>query len=559
MRGRAVTGCGRAGGTLLALMLIFGVLALPHQREMLTPLAGLRAPVELPVIVLLLALTPRALRTPVCTLMAVLLTLLTLFKLADMVALVAYWRIFDPVADWRLLMPAWDFLSGSLGRGPALALLVGAAVVLLLLAWLLQRALLRIARRARAALQSHAGRRGWQGGAVLYAVWLAGTLALGQPAPNQQPAAPAHSSRLLLAHVQQSWRNLHELAELRREVARHPDIDVPTARLFSQLAGKDIVIVFLESYGRSALEDPRYAPQLEQRLRTIEGELERSGFRTRSAWVHSPTVGGQSWLAHTTLQTGLWIDSQRRYNWVIGSQRVPLARLFGRAGWRTVDVSPAITSDWPAGRWFGFQRTLDARNLGYRGRPYNWITMPDQYTYSAFQRLELGRDDRPPLMAMISTVSSHAPWVPVPPMVGWEQVKEGRILSRWADANDPPSVVWQDSDRVRHQYRKAIDYSLQALGSFVAYYGDDDLVVIALGDHQPASIITGNHASREVPVHLMTRDREVLQAFGRWGWTRGMIPGETSATWGMDEFRQRLIKGFSGSSAAPASESPADG
>ncbi|OHV11149.1 hypothetical protein [Kushneria phosphatilytica] len=550
---------GRAGGTFVALTLVFVVLALPHQRALLTPLSGFWAPVELPLIVLLLAFVPRALRLLVCSVLALLLTLLTLFKLADVIALIAYWRIFDPVADWRLLGPAWDLLSASIGVLPAAALLSGILAGALLLGWLLRCALMRIARHARAALYTHAGRYAWRWAAGLYALWLIMTLAIGHSMPALSPPSPAHSSRLVVAHVHQSWHNLHELAELREAVAQHPDSDRPAEQLFSKLAGKDIVVVFIESYGRTALEDARYAPQIDHRLHEVNRELNRAGFQARSAWVRSPTVGGQSWLAHTTLQTGLWINSQRRYNWIIGSRQVPLTRLFERAGWYTVDVSPAITGDWPAGRWFGFQETLDARNLGYQGQPYNWITMPDQYTYSAFQRLELGRNDRPPLMAMISTVSSHAPWVPVPPMVPWEKVGEGRIFSQWADANDPPSVVWQDSDRVRHQYRKAIDYSLQALGSFVATYGDDDLVVLALGDHQPASIITGDQATREVPVHLMTRDREVLQAFEQWGWSRGMIPDDSAATWRMDEFRQRLIDGFSAARSGSGNESRPNG
>ena len=35
----------------------------------------------------------------------------------------------------------------------------------------------------------------------------------------------------------------------------------------------------------------------------------------------------------------------------------------------------------------GFDRILAAADLGYRGLPFNWVTMPDQFTLAAFDRL----------------------------------------------------------------------------------------------------------------------------------------------------------------------------
>ena len=51
---------------------------------------------------------------------------------------------------------------------------------------------------------------------------------------------------------------------------------------------------------------------------------------------------------------------------------------------------PAITLPWPEADWFGYDRVLAARDLGYRGQPFNWVTMPDQFTLAAFERQLLG-------------------------------------------------------------------------------------------------------------------------------------------------------------------------
>src|SRR5690606_4076998 len=183
--------------------------------------------------------------------------------------------------------------------------------------------------------------------------------------------------------------------------------DIP---LFERLQGKDVVVVFVESYGRTALEHPLFAPTLNSVLERAETSLDEAGFATRSAWLRSPTVGGLSWLAHATALSGLWIDSQLRHDSLLRSERPTLNRLFQQAGWRTVGVMPAITMPWPEGSYYGYDQFYAAADLGYRGAPFNWVTMPDQYVLSAFQQLERNTHPRTPVMAEIALISSHAPW-----------------------------------------------------------------------------------------------------------------------------------------------------
>ena len=123
------------------------------------------------------------------------------------------------------------------------------------------------------------------------------------------------------------------------------------------------------------------------------------------------------------------------------------------AGWQTAAVMPAITLAWPEAAWFGYDRILAAADLGYRGRPFNWVTMPDQFTLAAFERQLL--DPRPVPRSSPRSRSSR-------------RTRPGRRSRRscpgtrsataassiaFAAAGDPPDVVWRDSDRVRDQYR----------------------------------------------------------------------------------------------------------
>ncbi|REC93408.1 sulfatase-like hydrolase/transferase [Kushneria indalinina] len=522
---------------VITLLLGYFVLALPHQTSALNQSDWWFPPLELPLMLLALWCAPRRIRHFLAPLLAVVLLLVVLIKLADMVALQAYWRIFDPISDWRLLGPGWNVLSGTIGADKAWLLAAAVSAALLLVLALMITGLLLLARHGASGGPKRSRVVLWTMATGLLLVSLSGLVWHDTP-------RPAESSRLVVEHVAQSRQNLQDLAALKEHAEQDPIAGMPAGKLLSGLKGHDVLFVFIESYGRTALEDERYAGVMRSRMAAIDDELGQAGFGARSAWLASPTVGGQSWLAHATLQSGLWINSQRRYNWLLGTERVSLARLFNRAGWRTMAVEPALTREWLANRYYRFDQVYDARNLGYKGEPFNWVTMPDQYTYATLQRLELADTERAPVMAEIATLSSHAPWTPIPPLIDWAQVGDGRIFNQWASAGDPPDVVWQDSERVRSQYLKSVDYALETLASFVTHYGDDNLVVIAMGDHQPATLITGEGASLDVPVHVMSRDASVLDQFEEWGWHAGMLPDQDSAHWGMDALRQRLIEGF---------------
>ena len=146
-------------------------------------------------------------------------------------------------------------------------------------------------------------------------------------------------------------------------------------------------------------------------------------------------------------------------------------------------------------------------------------------------------------------MTSHAPWVPVPPPIPWGDVGDGRIFARWADTGDPPEVVWRDRDRVRAQYRKAIDYSLTVATQFAARQASDAPLIVLLGDHPPAGFVAGNDR-REVPVHLIGPP-ELVAAARAWGWTEGLIPAEDAPVWPMESFRDRFVAAFTSAATGP--------
>jgi hypothetical protein len=278
-------------------------------------------------------------------------------------------------------------------------------------------------------------------------------------------------------------------------------------------------------------------------MANIERRLTARGLSSVSGWLTSPTVGGQSWLANGTFTSGLWLPDQGSYDAAIQSTRLTLARAFGRAGYRTVALKPAVIRPWPEGASLGFSRLYVAADLGYAGKPYNWITMPDQYTLSALQRLERSTLAGP-LFAEVSLLSSHTPWTPVPPVLDWATLGDGRVFSKWAEDGPAPDDVWTDVGLMRQQYELAVDYVLRVIGSYAETFLDARTLLIVVGDHQPSPLVTNGEAGADVPMHVISGDPRLLAPFETWGFAAGMQPAPSQRPKRMDKFRDFFFEAF---------------
>jgi hypothetical protein len=537
VRGRLVTA--------LAALLVFVALVVPDSLGGMTPAALLRIPAEALVAVALVLLLPARARRVATILGGLALGLVTILKIINLGFAGALDRPFDPLQDWGLFVDAYGFVTSSLGRAGAIGAVVGAVVLAVAVLVLLT---LAVPRLGRSVIRHRTG--SIRAAAVLTPVWVACALLGAQLVPGV-PVASGSAAGLVYDDVRQAHTDIAEQRAFTHALAVDPFRNTPGDQLLTALRGKDVVISFVESYGRDALENPEFAGPINAVLDDGNRRLAKAGFGARSAFLTSPTYGGGSWLAESTLFSGLWIDNQQRYHDFVSSHRFTLANAFKRAGWRTVDVMPGNTTDWTEGALYDYDRVYDSRNLGYKGPKFSWANMPDQYTLSAFQRLERATPGRGPLMAEMPLVSSHAPWSPLPRMVGWDDVGDGSVFNSMAAPGAlPQAILTRDPTVVRAGYRDSIEYTLNTLVSYLETYGDDKLVFIFLGDHQPSPIVTGQGASRDVPISIVTRDRAVLDRISSWGWQDGIKPGRTAPEWRMDAFRDRFLTAF-GPTTAP--------
>ena len=80
------------------------------------------------------------------------------------------------------------------------------------------------------------------------------------------------------------------------------------------------------------------------------------------------------------------------------------------------------------------------------------------------------------------------------------------------------------------------NYALRSLFSFVERYGDDNLVLVVLGDHQPATVVSRQVAGHDVPISIVARDPAVLAQGRLVGWEDGMSPSAGAPVWPMARF-----------------------
>ena len=538
-RGRMRTSVA-AALTVAAILLVWVALVAPDHPSRLTPSAFVRLPLEGIVVIAFALALPATARRVLAWVVGPALGVLVIVKILDLGLYTAFDRPFDPIADWRYTGIGIETLRDSVGSRDANLVVAGAAMLILAVLVLMTLAVRRLTRVA-------AGHRRWSFHAVmaLGAAWVL-CWAFGAQLVSHVPIASTSAAGLAVGEVRAVRAGIKDRAIFADEIRRDRLRDTPGHQLLTGLRGKDVIVAFVESYGKVAVQNSSFSPRVDALLDEGTERLRAAGFHARSAFLTSPTFGGASWLAHSTLHSGVWVNRQWRYDQLVASDRFTLSQAFKRAGWRTVDYVPANDRDWPQRSFYGYDKVYDQRNLGYVGPRFAFAPMPDQYVLLALQRSELAKRHRRRVFAEVDMVSSHAPWTRIPELIDWGDVGNGSVFNSMPVSQVTTAALWSDKDKVRAAYDRSIEYSLNALVSFVQHYGDDRLVLVVLGDHQPSTIVTGLHPdlSHDVPISVVAHDPAVLDQIAGWGWQDGLLPGPQGPVWPMDAFRNRFLSAF---------------
>ncbi len=292
----------------------------------------------------------------------------------------------------------------------------------------------------------------------------------------------------------------------------------------SRVAGADVLLIFMESYGAVSWERPAFVEALAASRTQLAADVRETGRDVVSARVESTTFGGESWLAHISLLSGTEVREDRSNVRLMAQERDTLVTVFQRGGYRALAIVPGMLVAWPEGAFYGYDEIYDHDRLDYRGPPFGWWSINDQYALARVDRLEIEPRDRTPRFVFFSTLSTHAPFTPAPPY----QADWARVLSTEPYDDDVLYAAWSEQPdwlNLGPSYVQALRYAYATVGGYLRLRADRDLVMILVGDHQPPALVSGEGASWDVPVHVIASRPKLLDGLRRQRFADGLAPG----------------------------------
>jgi hypothetical protein len=472
--------------------------------------------VEIAVVLLALALWAETVKLPSRTAMTGLASVLVIFcigRYAEVTVPALYGRPVNLYWDAPHVLNVVAMLNQAASPLHVVLLLLGVIVLLILTFSILRWSLLRVreglrfreTRRAVAALSS--------GLIVLYGV-------------GHIPSTVRMLGWFSLPVSATYWRQVEFTLSV-YEQAKRPDSDLCFRSTddfdLSRVNGADVFVVFLESYGATAYDRPEISQVLAPGREEFEQAVAASGREVVSAYVESPTFGGASWLAHISLLTGRAVRDNGAYNLLLTQNCEVLPDSFSRQGYRVVALMPGLKREWPEGAFYDFDEIYGASALEYGGPEFGWWRIPDQHALAKLDQLELVNTPRAPVFVFFPTISSHMPFRPTPPY----QPDWSRLLTQEpfdAKAVAVSLAVEPDWMNLGPDYADTIVYAFEYLSGYLRERSDLELVLVLLGDHQPPASVSGAETRWDVPVHVITSRRNVLDTLLAAGFVAGLTP-----------------------------------
>jgi hypothetical protein len=281
--------------------------------------------------------------------------------------------------------------------------------------------------------------------------------------------------------------------------------------------GPNIIIVCIESYGGVVYGDARLGAGIPALLDRHEPELVRRGYRVASTLSDAPLFAGGSWLSYASFTYGAAIDNVALYEGLFSRPNgfgvyESLFHVLRRSGYDNVLLCPlggvdSHSVDWRAvDRCFQCQRRITFDELEYVGPLVNYLgsirrySALDQFSLNFGYEAARAKSDR--FSLFFCTLNSHYPWH-----------SSAEATDDWRSLNSPGSAHPREPERpLAERYSAAIRYQLDYVLRFATARADDSPLIVVFGDHQPP-IITPEAMGKQTPVHVISRDRALVEVF----------------------------------------------
>ena len=244
--------------TLLAFVLLWTVLVSPNEPRYVTAGTFLRIPLELLVIVAVGLVLPPPWRRIVAGVAGAVFAVLAIVKLLNLGFFYELDRPFNPIGDWASFGPAAGVLRDSAGELWTVLAVVGAILLVLFLLVFVTISAIHVTTLT--ARHRTTSARTVGGLAIVWAL----CAALGVQAVGGASVASATTARLADSEVHLVSADISDQHTFAADLkSPDPFAITPGKDLLTGLRGKDVLIVFVESYGQVSVQNTFFSPPID--------------------------------------------------------------------------------------------------------------------------------------------------------------------------------------------------------------------------------------------------------------------------------------------------------
>ena len=351
---------------------------------------------------------------------------------------------------------------------------------------------------------------------------------------NLQPTLRSISGKMIV-NVTESVQ-LHRVHKTRKSV---PVDSVYESFANTPLQAKpDIYLIMIESYGTVLQQDTALKDLHTATMTRLESTLSRQGWLAATRESEAPVSGGLSWLSMSSTLAGMMIDNKSLYTSFLSyvDTYPHLVQYLNENGYTTITLQPPNRArpGLPLENYYRFDQTVFFDELDYKGTPYGVWIIPDQYSLERTFNSYIKKEEAP-VFLFFETASTHAPWVPPPPLVAdWRDLNTlaSPPVSEEEPGRNPLSSLASQvrtsyNNRFKRKisdtytsYYRAIKYDLDVLESFILNRANPNSMFIILGDHQPP-VLKNN--SFNTPLHIISKDSTLMQQLPGYGFSPGLL------------------------------------
>ena len=270
-----------------------------------------------------------------------------------------------------------------------------------------------------------------------------------------------------------------------------------------------------------------------------------------------------------SLLSGIDLSDPLRHDLLLTTKRPTLMTFLRSKGYQSFGLYSAMSWDWEEKSFYQFDQYVDARDLKYPGPKFGYWSIPDQYAIARFEAMNPANspssagqnNERQKRFLFFPTISTHIPFSPTPPyQPDWQ-----KLLSDQPYEPSLASTALQEEPNwlaLFPRYMRTIQYNYEWLGEYIKRGGTANDVLILIGDHQPASTVSGRskyalqkatqssareiepaELSWDVPIHIISSNAKLIDRFVQLGFTKGLIPQQPRLA-AMHELAPILLKAF---------------